>query len=424
MLSVDEATAHILNIISGLVTNKTEIVEIANAQGRVLASDVCAGRDQPPADSSAMDGYAVRFADQENAPTTLKLIGEAQAGSMFEGVVESGQAVRIFTGGIVPKGADTIVMQENTSSPETDKEADNEIIINQASHLGRHIRYLGHDFSQGLTLLKKGKRLNSRDIALAAAGNVAKVSTYKKPVVALLSTGDELVAAGQANAINQIVNSNSPMLANLIDIAGGRAVILDVVGDQENALKSAIENGAISNPDIDILVTIGGASVGNYDLVQGVLKELGFNLGFWKVAMRPGKPIIFGTLPRPNQSNKSTITVLGLPGNPVSSIVGAYLFLLPIIDSFLNTTQGLLTYSKAKLSENLSENGARQAYLRASINLDKNGQLTTRVNEDQDSAALLSLSQSQGFIIRPANAPPAAINQLVDVLILGNLAIY
>ena len=417
MLNVDEAKAHILNTLSKLKSDKVEVIDVADAQGRVLAKDVLAGRDQPPADSSAMDGYAVKFANQQEVPATLELIGEAQAGTVFKDTLGKGQAVRIFTGGIVPNGADTIVMQENT----THQDGENSVIINEASHLGRHIRYQGHDFKAGLTLLSKGKRLNSRDIALAAAGNVASVSVYKKPVVALLSTGDELVPAGEATEISQIVNSNAPMLANLIDMAGGEAVILDVVGDQDNALKTAIQNISVNWPDVDILVTIGGASVGNYDLVQGVLKELGFNLGFWKVAMRPGKPIIFGTLPQPD---KADITVLGLPGNPVSSIVGAYLFLLPMLDHLLNADSPLLIQSKAKLTEALVENGPRQAYLRAGISHDENGQLITNQKEDQDSAALLSLSHSQGFIIRPPHAPKAAKGDLVPIMLLGNLGIY
>jgi molybdopterin molybdotransferase len=403
MIAVDEAKSRILARVNIL---ESASLDVGKCCGRVLASDVAALRDQPPANASAMDGYAVRGDDVAPTPVRLRLIGEAPAGSMFDGTLNAGEAVRVFTGSVMPDGSDTVIMQENTERPD-----DNHVTITVETKPGRHVRLMGHDFKRGDTLIKTGTRLSPRHVGLAAAANNAALDIRRKPRIGVLSTGDELVAPGQAERPDQIVNSNTPMLASLIKRAGGKPVVIPFVGDTRAQLEAAIK----ALPEMDMLITIGGASVGRYDLVQDSLSANGFELDFWKIAMRPGKPVFFGTLDK--------MPVLGLPGNPVSSIVGAYLFLLSAIDKFLGANAETVRTIAAVLDGAISENGGRQAYLRAKAHQNVDGCMVASPISDQDSAALNSLSNADGFICRPPNAKAAVSGDRVPLLFFGEFGL-
>ena len=306
MISVAEAQAAVL---AGVKALNAEDVSVAECFGRVLAEDVASRLTQPPVAVSSMDGYAVRSEDVASVPATLTLIGESAAGGGFEGTLTAGQTVRIFTGAPVPDGADAIVIQEDT---DTDGTA---ITMKESSAKGRYVRPAGLDFSAGDTLLTSGKRLNSRDVALIAGMNVPWVSVTRRPRVAILSTGNELVLPGEPLDRNQIISSNSIGLAAFVTAAGGQPVNLGIARDDAASLIGKLE-GIRS---MDMLITIGGASVGDYDLVKQVLGGEGMKITFSRVAMRPGKPLIFGEI--------HGTPMLGLPGNPVSAGVTAVLYL-------------------------------------------------------------------------------------------------
>src|SRR5438552_1816825 len=311
-MPVAEALARVL---AGAEPLAMEAAPLAEAHGRVLAADVKALRTQPPADISAMDGYAVRAADVASVPARLKLIGEVAAGHPFDGTVGAGEAARIFTGGVVPAGADTIVIQENTA-----REGDT-VVVNTSAGKGRHIRVAGLDFAQGAVLLARGRRLTDRDLALAAAMNHPTVPVHRRPKIAVLATGDELVMPGKAPGIGEIVHSNGYATMALARQEGAEVIDLGIAPDRLEETAAAIRRARASVADV--LVTSGGASVGEHDLVQNALASEGLALSFWKVAMRPGRPMMHGRL--------GAIHVLGLPGNPVSAYVCAVLFLVPLI---------------------------------------------------------------------------------------------
>ena len=399
MISVDEALQRILGSLS---PGSTETVSIAEAADRVLARDVTSRRTHPPRDSSAMDGYAVRFEDVKMAPVTLTQIGEAPAGGSFDGTVGAGQAVRIFTGGPVPNGADTIVLQEDVNAD------GNQITLQEAGIKGRHIRKAGLDLQVGHTGLVAGKRLTARDISLIAAMNVPWITVYKKPTVALLANGNELVHPGDPIGENQIVSSNSLGLAALIEQAGGVPIDLGIAKDDPKDLQNRARNAA----EADILVTIGGASVGDHDLVQSSLSPIGLEVDFWKIAMRPGKPLMFGAL--------GSTTVIGLPGNPVSAFVCALLFLKPAIAKLQGQTALAARTTQFPLGQDISPNGKRQDYMRAEFVLDANGVTTVVPFETQDSSMLSILAKSHGLVIREPNAPAASKGNFVHVLLLDD----
>ena len=314
LLPVEDAKAEILVSISML---GAERISVAAAHGRVLAEDLASRTTQPPKPVSAMDGYAVRSADVTHAPAKLKMIGESAAGTSFSGSIGPGQTVRIFNGAVVPEGSDAIVIQENT-----DADGD-QITFHEAATAGRYVRPQGLDFEKGQVLLKSGTTLNSRQVALAAGMNIPWINVTRQPRVAVLSTGNELVLPGEFIGEDQIISSNSIGMAAFVDAAGGIGINLGIARDNPQSLKSMLQGVA----GADMLVTIGGASVGDYDLVKSVLGEEGLNITFSRVAMRPGKPLIFGTL--------HGKPMLGLPGNPVSAGVTAALFLKPAIDVML-----------------------------------------------------------------------------------------
>jgi molybdopterin molybdotransferase len=387
LLPVAEALARVLD---GVAPLPAEQVGVADAHGRVLADDLAALRTQPPDAMSAMDGYAARAADVAAVPARLRVIGEVAAGRPFDGTVGAGEAARIFTGGVLPGGADTIVIQENT------RREGSCIVVTATSSVGRHIRARGLDFAAGDVLLPAGRRLRDRDVALAAAMNHATVAVRRVPRVALLATGDELVTPGTTPAPGQIVYSNGFALAALARAEGADVIDLGVVPDRVDATVAAID--AATRADADVLVTTGGASVGDYDLVQQSLASRGMALSFWKVAMRPGRPMMHGVLGR--------MRVLGLPGNPVSAYVCGYLFLVPLIRRLLGRPDVEASTQSAVLGRDLPENDERADYLRAALTQGPDGLVATPF-EIQDSSMLALLAKADCLVIREPFAPPA-----------------
>lgn len=391
---VDEALAHVR---AALKPVAAESVTIAQAFGRVLADDVTARVTQPPTDVSAMDGYAVLAGDVAKVPATLRVIGEAPAGGAYSGTVGKGEAVRIFTGGPVPTGADTIVIQEDV-----DRSGDT-INVRASAAAGRHIRRKGLDFQEGDTVLKAGHRLTARDVGLCAAMNVPWLSVRRRPRIALLATGDEVVRPGEPIGPNQIVSSNAYALAALIESRGGVAIDLGIVPDSRDAL-AAMADGARG---ADMLVTMGGASVGDRDLVQSVLGEKGLQTEFWRIAMRPGKPLIFGSI--------QGTPMLGLPGNPVSSMICGLLFLGTAIHRFLGADGPALQTETVVLGRDLPENDTRRDYMRATLER-RGGQLVATPFPTQDSSQLSALSRAQCLVIREPHESPARAGEPCTIL--------
>ncbi|MCH8862736.1 MAG: molybdopterin molybdotransferase MoeA [Proteobacteria bacterium] len=402
MITVDEALEKILSAIPRL---EAEEVSCTDAAGRILAQDIVALRSHPAENQSAMDGYAVRRGDLDSLPATLEIIGEAPAGSLFPGELDQGQAVRIFTGGAMPGGADTVVMQEDTEA------GDGNVTINSAPPKGKHVRLAGNDFRAGEVILRAGERLTARALGFAVSAAGGTFPLARRPRVALLATGDELVPPGIEPEPGQLVGANSLMLEALFAGWGAEVIDLGIAGDSAESLRALAQ----SRTDFDMLVTIGGASVGDYDLVQSALGVAGLEVDFWKIAVRPGKPLIFGQI--------GGKPMIGLPGNPVSAFVCATLFVLPAIDAFQGASQIGPRQSRATLDGDLPANGPRQAYLRASLSLGDDGAgddgaLHTAILPNQDSAALSSLATAQAFIIRPAGAAAVEAGQQVPVLLL------
>jgi molybdopterin molybdotransferase len=369
-----------------------EDVPLENADGRVLACDLTALRTQPPADVSAMDGYAVRSADIAQAPVGLKVIGEVAAGRPFAAVVGPGEAARIFTGGVIPAGADTVVVQELTT-----REAERVEVLKPSSK-GRHIRSEGLDFRCGDGLFAKGRRLTARDLALLAGMNHPLVTLHRRPKVALFATGDELVRPGTEPGPGQIVYSNGFALAALARQEGAVVTDLGLVGDTIEATLAAIHRAR--DIPADILVTTGGASVGDYDFVHKAFAAEGMDLSFWKVAMRPGRPLMHGRL--------GGMHILGLPGNPVSSYVCAFLFLIPLIRRMSGRTDLAIPVESALLGADLPANDEREDYLRASLRRSAAGDIATPFPV-QDSSMMVSLAKADCLVIREPYAPPASV---------------
>jgi molybdopterin molybdotransferase len=395
MLSVDEALARILD---GAAPTHAVRVPLADAAHRVLAENLPATLTQPPFDASAMDGYAVRGADVTTVPVRLSLIGEARAGQSFEGTVGSGQCVRIFTGAPVPSGADAIVIQENTRADGSSVE------IVEGTPDPAHIRPRGGDFEDGQVLLQTGRTLDARAILLAAAMGQGTLAVRRKPVIAVLATGDELVEPGQQPGPDQIISSNPYGLAAMIAAAGAEPRLLGIARDTRAALdeKIAAADGA------DVLVTTGGASVGDHDLVAPALKARGMALAFWKIAMRPGKPMLFGKLGEQR--------VLGLPGNPVSALICGRVFLLPLIDRLLGRAVSPASPVRARLTEPLDRNGPRQHFMRAVTTRDETGALLVTPQVSQDSSLMSPLAASNALLVRAVNAPALPAGADVEVL--------
>jgi molybdopterin molybdotransferase len=380
-----------------------EAAPLAQAHGRVLTDDLAALRTQPPADVSAMDGYAVRAQDVAQAPATLKLIGEVAAGRPFAGTVGGGQAARIFTGGVMPRGTDTVVIQEHTGR------AGDTVVVGKPTGRGRNVRPQGLDFAAGAVLLRRGHRLSDRDLALAAAMNHPAVPVHRRPKVAVLATGDELVMPGIKPAAGEIVYSNGFATIALAGREGCETIDLGIAPDRLPETIAAIRNARASGADI--LVTSGGASVGDYDLVQQALAGEGLALSFWKIAMRPGRPMLHGRL--------GSMHVLGLPGNPVSSYVCAFLFLVPLIRRLMGRTDIERLPEPAVLGGDLPENDERADYLRATLTTGPDGSLVATALPVQDSSMLAPLAAADCLLIRAPHAPAAAAGSPCTILRLG-----
>jgi molybdopterin molybdotransferase len=368
-----------------------EAATLVDAFGRVLASDLIALRTQPPAAVSAMDGYAVRAADVATAPVQLTVVGEVAAGRPFDREIGSGEAARIFTGGVMPRGADTVVIQEVTT-----REGD-AVAIKRPETKGRYVRPEGFDFKAGAALLTKGRRLTARDIALAGAMNHATVPVHRRPRMAVLATGDELVAPGTPPAPGQIVSSNSFALMAIGNLEGAETFDLGVVPDRLDATVAAVRRARAMGADV--LVTSGGASVGDYDFVGQAFASEGIALSFWKVAMQPGKPLMHGRLDR--------MMVLGLPGNPVSSFVCATLFLVPLLRKLAGREDISLAAAHAVLGRAVPANGGRAQYLRARLATTPDGTPVATPFSKQDSSLQVTLARADCLVIREPHAPAA-----------------
>jgi len=379
-----------------------ETVPLDRARGRVLAEDMAALRTQPPAAVSAMDGYAVRASDVATAPATLKVIGEVAAGHPFPKQIVAGQAARIFTGGVMPDGTDTVVIQELTS-----REGDN-VTIQKATAKGRNVRNQGIDFKQGAVLLGKGRRLTDRDVMLAAAMNYPNVSVHRQPKVAVLGTGDELVPPGATPRSGEIVYSNGFALTALARGEGADALDLGIARDRVEDITKAVRRAR--EWDADILVTSGGASVGEHDLVQRALAAEGLDLSFWRVALRPGRPMMHGRL--------GAMQVLGVPGNPVSSYVCAFLFLVPLIRRLSGRSDAEPRPERARLGCDLPGNDERADYLRATLADGPDGLVATPL-PSQDSSLMAPLAKADCLVIREANAVAAVAGSDCVILKLG-----
>ena len=387
LMKVEDALAQLLNSVE---LAGTEQIPLQDALGRTLAQVLASNRDQPPFDASAMDGYAVKAADLATIPARLQVVGEVPAGYRFPDRLSNREAVRIFTGAPVPQGADTILIQENT-------ERDGAFVTAlEPVTLGQFVRPAGLDFKKDQVLIEKGTLLEPAHMALAASMNHPILTVLKRPKMAILATGDELVLPGETPSDDQIIASNNFGVAALAKAVGAEVLDLGIARDNNQEIAAKIKQA--QDAKVDILVTSGGASVGDHDLVQDVLKDAGMDLDFWRIAMRPGKPLMAGKL--------GDCQVLGLPGNPVSAMVCAILFLLPLIRKMQgNTTPQLI--EQAKLGGPLSENDKRQSYLRATLSFDGSGKWVATPFSGQDSAMMAGLARADCLIIRPPHAKAA-----------------
>lgn len=401
MIPVAEALERLL---AGVERLDEETVALHAAGNRVLAAPIVAGRTHPPFDATAMDGYAVRADDIANVPARLAVIGESAAGRRFSGFVKPGQAVRIFTGAPVPDGADTILIQENA---DRDGAA---VIATETVSVGRHIRRAGLDFHAGDVLLEAGRRIDPQALALIAAADVPAVRVVRRPRVAIIATGDELVLPGEPRTDDQIIASNSFGVAQIIRDAGAEAIDLGIVADDEAAIGAALDRAVEAG--CDVIVTLGGASVGDHDLTATVFETKGVELAFWKIAMRPGKPLMAGRL--------GAASVLGLPGNPVSAMVCADLFLRPLLAA-LQGQPASKHLPKAALDGSLGENDRRQDYVRAVARLDGDGDLIVTPLTLQDSSMLRMLAQANCLIVRPPFALALGRGDACRVLMLRTI---
>jgi len=397
LMPVAEALGRVL---AGAQPLPAQAMPLAEAHGRVLAEDLAALRTQPPADVSAMDGYAVRVADVAKMPTKLKVVGEVAAGHPFEGAVGAGEAARIFTGGVLPPGADTIVIQEHTA-----REGD-AVVVAASAAKGKHVRVAGLDFARGAVLLKKGRRLSDRDLALAAAMNHPTVPVHRPAKVAVLATGDELVMPGSLAGIGEIVYSNGYATMALARREGCAIIDLGIVPDRLAETAAAVRRAR--ELDADILVTSGGASVGDHDLVRNALTTEGLELSFWKVALRPGRPLMHGRL--------GAMHVLGLPGNPVSAYVCGVLFLVPLIRRLAGRRDIEPLLEPALLGCDLGENDERADYLRATLAPGRDGLPVATPTPVQDSSMLRLLADADCLLIREPHAPAAKAGSRCTVL--------
>jgi molybdopterin molybdotransferase len=397
-LTVDDARVRVLQ--HAVPISDVQHRDLLAAHGQVLAGPLSARLTQPPFDASAMDGYAVRASDIRDLPATLTVIGESAAGRGFDGMVGAKQAVRIFTGAPVPSGADAIVIQENT-----DRDGDR-VRVREGTTDIEHIRPLGGDFKSGDTLLRAGQRLTARDVTLAAAMGYPVIPVRRAPIVAILATGDELVLPGVTPGPDQIVCSNTFGIAGMVRAAGGTPRLLGIARDTRESLVEHLGHAK----GADVLVTVGGASVGDHDLVGPVLQAQGLSLDFWKIAMRPGKPLMYGRLGPQH--------VLGLPGNPVSSLVCARLFVVPLVRALLGLEAEPAFPIEAATTVPLAANGPRAHYMRATARRTAQGALEVTPVASQDSSLMRPLADSDCLLVRPIKAAAERVGARVPILMM------
>lgn len=409
MLDVETARQRLL---AECPVTKACSAPLQSAAGCYVSSDITAKVTQPPFHSSAMDGYAVLGADLHPIGASLKIIGSSSAGHPFQGRLGRGEAVRIFTGAALPEGADRIVLQEDC---ETDQNADQStggattVKVLRYDSEANYIRPSGYDFQENDLLISAGSRLNYRHLTLLAAMNIEMVPVRARPRVAILATGDELVLPGAELFEGAIVSSIPSGMKALIELAGGQADILGIARDDMDDLSQQIKRAA----DYDILVTIGGASVGDHDLVQEALSRAGMVLNFWRIAMRPGKPLMVGRLKQQQ--------VIGVPGNPVSALVCTLLFVVPLLRQMMGAKQVDLPIRSARLLNNVSTNGARQHYMRAKTSISRFGQVEIRAFDDQDSSLQSIFASANALLIRPVRAAYAEAGSVVDYISLDDV---
>jgi molybdopterin molybdotransferase len=387
VISLGDAQARIVEMAQRL---DAETLPIADAAGRWLAEDVVALRTQPAHDLSAMDGYAMAAGMAES----WCIVGESAAGQRYNGAVGTGETVRIFTGAALPEGADTIVIQENV----TRDGSRITLAEGNAAVAGRHVRRRGSDFETGTLLVPAGIRLNPAQVALAATGGHGSVRVARLPRIAILATGNELVPPGAPPGDDQLPESNATMLAAMLGKVGATVQPLGIARDDINDIASRI-----TAADADLLITLGGASVGDHDLVRPALDRCGATMDFWKVAMRPGKPVMAGRL--------GAMMVIGLPGNPVSAYVTALLLVEPVVRAMMGAAEPFPARDRARLAAALPPNGPRTDHIRATMGI--NGVAPTGPN---DSAALSALSRSNALIVRVPDAPAAEIGEMVEII--------
>ncbi|TPK58077.1 MULTISPECIES: gephyrin-like molybdotransferase Glp [unclassified Mesorhizobium] len=388
-------------LLEGAAPLASESVSLLEAVDRVLAEPVVALRTQPPFNASAMDGYAVRAVDVASVPSRLSVMGVAAAGRGFDGAVGKAQAVRIFTGAPLPQGADTIVIQENVRDL-----GGGSIEVVEPTAEGRNIRRFGLDFSEGDILLEKGRVLDPAALSLVASANHPRVGVVKRPLVAIIATGDELLPPGSELGPDQIISSNAYGVAAAAQSVGAHALDLGIAADREEAIAALVRKAVAAGADV--IVTLGGASVGDHDLIHDVLTGEGMTLGFWKIAMRPGKPLMFGRL--------GDIRCIGLPGNPVASLVCSQLFLKPLL-ARLGGRDFRQDIRQARLGAAMQANDLRQDYVRAVVRQEA-GMLVATPFSIQDSSMLRMLADANGLIVREPFASAAAVGDACSVLML------
>lgn len=384
-----------------------EVLDLRSAGNRILAKDIVSKRTQPPFDASAMDGYAVRQDDVTTLPATLEVMGESKAGTPFEGVLQPGKAVRIFTGAVVPNGADTIIIQENTLRNHE------KIDILKSTPKGKFIRKAGLDFRKGEKLLNSGEVLTPHKLALAASMNHASLPVYKAAKAALVSTGDELVMPGEATGPGQIIASNTFGIAASIENCGVQVIDLGIAEDTRDALRAKLIE-AITR-DVDVIITTGGASVGDHDLVLPVAREIGFEFEIAKIAMRPGKPFLFARF----RHKGKTVYLTGLAGNPVSSLVAFNVFVKPLLQKVSGYDVEAISRIPAILGCDLPENDERAEYMRATLETTHDGRKIATPFQNQDSSMLANLVRANCLVYRQAKAKAAQTGDPCEIVLIG-----
>lgn len=400
LMAVADALAAVL---AGVEPLPEETAALEAAHRRVLARDLPSRRTQPPVAMSAMDGYAVRAADIATIPARLRVMGESAAGRPLDRALREGEALRIFTGGVVPDGADTVVIQEDT-----DRDGEH-VIVTEATAPGKNIRPAGVDFREGDVLIRARSRLTDRHLSLAAGMNYPDLPVHRRPTIAMLATGDELVLPGATPGPGQIILSNGYALRTLARDEGAEAIDLGVAADTMDATTAAIRRARDSGADI--LVTTGGASVGDHDFVKRALETEGVELAFWRIAMRPGKPMMHGRL--------GAMRVIGLPGNPVSAYICAFLFMVPLIRALSGREDVHHRVEPALLGSDVAANQARQDYLRARLSYSMDGLPVATPVTHQDSSLMGNLAAADALVIRTPFAPAASKGEPCNVIKLA-----